>query len=211
MNSGTSTHNFISHQGSANSNHNRYHFTSTRMTKIEKSNNTKRRAGYGATGNFTHSLKKCTSIQPLWKPVWQKIVPWCMCVSSVVSNSNPVDCSPPGSSVPGILQARTPERVAMCFLQGTFLTRGSKSPASPALVGRFFTSELPCLHWHGKFHGQRNLAGYSPWDHRVEHDWAHTHTHTHTHTPEYKQLFDPIIPPPADIHTHICTRILGVP
>ena len=23
-------------------------------------------------------------------------------------------------------------------------------------------------------------VGYSPWGHRVGHDWAHTHTHTHT-------------------------------
>ena len=26
-----------------------------------------------------------------------------------------------------------------------------------------------------KFHGQRILAGYSPWGRRVEHDWACTH------------------------------------
>ena len=36
----------------------------------------------------------------------------------------------------------------------------------------------------GKFHGQRSLAGYSPWGCKeldtTEH--AHTHTHTHTHT-----------------------------
>ena len=33
----------------------------------------------------------------------------------------------------------------------------------------------------GKFHGQRSLAGYSPWSHmelqRVGHDWMHTPTH----------------------------------
>ena len=34
----------------------------------------------------------------------------------------------------------------------------------------------------GEFHGQRSLAGNSPWDLRVGHNWAHTHTHTHTHT-----------------------------
>ena len=29
----------------------------------------------------------------------------------------------------------------------------------------------------GEFHGQRSLVGYSPWGHRVGHDWA-TNTHT---------------------------------
>ena len=38
----------------------------------------------------------------------------------------------------------------------------------------------------GKFHGQRSLAGYSPWG-RKESDMTerlstHTHTHTHTHS-----------------------------
>ena len=36
----------------------------------------------------------------------------------------------------------------------------------------------------GKSHGQRSLAGYSPWGHkRIRHDLVtkqHTHTHTHT-------------------------------
>ena len=35
----------------------------------------------------------------------------------------------------------------------------------------------------GEFHGQRSLAGYSPWGHRAGLGWAtNTHTHTHTHT-----------------------------
>lgn len=59
MDNGNSMHNFISHQGSPNSDQNRYHCTSTRMTKMEKSNNTKCRGGCGATGNFTHGWKKC--------------------------------------------------------------------------------------------------------------------------------------------------------
>ena len=39
----------------------------------------------------------------------------------------------------------------------------------------------------GKFHGQRSLAGYSPWSHKesntAEHAHARAHTHTHAHTP----------------------------
>ena len=36
----------------------------------------------------------------------------------------------------------------------------------------------------GKFHGQRSLAGYSPWGHKESDmtEWLYTHTHTHTHT-----------------------------
>ena len=36
---------------------------------------------------------------------------------------DPMDCSPPGSSVHGILQARILEWVAVSLLQGTFLTQ----------------------------------------------------------------------------------------
>ena len=34
-----------------------------------------------------------------------------------------------------------------------------------------------------KFHGQRNLAGYSPWGHKQSDttEWLSTHTHKHTH------------------------------
>ena len=38
---------------------------------------------------------------------------------------NPVDCSPPGSSVHGILQARILEGVAISFSKGIFPTHGS--------------------------------------------------------------------------------------
>ena len=31
--------------------------------------------------------------------------------------------------------------------------------------------------WPGEFHGQRKLAGYSPWGHRVGRDWANNTSH----------------------------------
>ena len=37
---------------------------------------------------------------------------------------NPIVCSPPGSSLHGILQARTLECVAISFSRGIFLTQG---------------------------------------------------------------------------------------
>ena len=53
----------------------------------------------------------------------------------------PMDCSPPGSSVHGILQARILEWVAISF------SRGSSQPGDRTQVsriaGRRFTSELP--------------------------------------------------------------------
>ena len=54
---------------------------------------------------------------------------------------DPMDCSPPGSSVHEILQARILEWVAIPSL-GDLPIPGTE-PRSPALVGRFFTTEIP--------------------------------------------------------------------
>ena len=63
---------------------------------------------------------------------------------SVVSLCDPMDCSPPGSSVHGILQARILEWVAFPSPK-EFPDSGTEpiSPVSPALVGRFLTTEPP--------------------------------------------------------------------
>ena len=57
------------------------------------------------------------------------------------ASCDPMDCSPPGSSVHGIFQARILEWVATPFSRGS--SRPGLEPESPALAGRFFTSELP--------------------------------------------------------------------
>ena len=63
---------------------------------------------------------------------------------------DPRDGSPPGSPVPGILQARTREWVAISFSNtGQLATRRQWHP-TPVL--------LP-----GKSHGWRSLVGCSPW------------------------------------------------
>ena len=56
--------------------------------------------------------------------------------------SDPMDCSPPGSSVHGVLQGKILEWLAIPFSRG-YPDPGIKptSPASPALAGRFFTIE----------------------------------------------------------------------
>ena len=49
----------------------------------------------------------------------------CVCFQLCPTLCDPMDCSPPGSTVHGISQARILEWVAIFLLQGIFLTRGS--------------------------------------------------------------------------------------
>ena len=63
----------------------------------------------------------------------QSCLPFCDCV----------DCSPPGSSIHGVSQARVLEWVAISFSRGSCPPRDqTASLTSPALAGRFFTDEL---------------------------------------------------------------------
>ena len=63
---------------------------------------------------------------------------------SCVRLCDPMDCSPPGSSVHGILQARILGWVAMTS-PGDLPNPGiePESLRSPALAGRFFTTRKP--------------------------------------------------------------------
>ena len=63
-------------------------------------------------------------------------------VQSYLILCDPMDCSPPGSPVPGILQARVGYHF---FLQGNLPDPGIKTwfPEAPALAGGFFTTEPP--------------------------------------------------------------------
>ena len=63
------------------------------------------------------------------------------CVQLCPTLGDSMDCSPPGSSVREIFQARILEWIAISLLQGIFMTQGSNvSLASPAVAGRFFTT-----------------------------------------------------------------------
>ena len=63
---------------------------------------------------------------------------------------DPMNCSPPDSSVHGILQAKILEFVAISFSRGSS-DPGIKpmSPEYPALAGGFFTTLLPGKHGDG--------------------------------------------------------------
>ena len=68
-----------------------------------------------------------------------------MCVLSlwvVPDSCDPMDCSPPGSSVHEILQARILESVVVSFSKGSFRPRDRThvSLVSPSLAGGFFTT-----------------------------------------------------------------------
>ena len=93
---------------------------------------------------------------------------------------DPVDGSPPGSPVPGILQARTLEWVAIGGFK-SFITilgfPGGASGKEPAITDLGEKSKINNLTLHlrrrqchptpvllpGKCHGWRRLVGSSPW------------------------------------------------
>ena len=68
-----------------------------------------------------------------------------MCAHSCLTLCNPMDCSLPGSSVHGILQARILEWVAVSFSRGYPPDPGiePKSLVSTALAGGFFITAPP--------------------------------------------------------------------
>ena len=62
----------------------------------------------------------------------------CLFLSHVQHFCDPMDCSPPGSSVHGILQARILEWVAIPFSRGSSKPRDRTQVS--CIAGRFFTS-----------------------------------------------------------------------
>ena len=61
----------------------------------------------------------------------------CLVAQSGLTLYDPVDCSPPGSSVRGILQARILELVAMPSSRGSSRPRDQTQVSG--ITGRFFT------------------------------------------------------------------------
>ena len=65
----------------------------------------------------------------------------CLVTKSCLTLCNPMDCSPPGSSVHGISWARILEWVIVSFSRGSSLPRGGTNVSR--LAGRFFTTKTP--------------------------------------------------------------------
>ena len=77
------------------------------------------------------------------KTTFLKIILYlCVCAYLVAQSCptlcDPMDCSPPGSSVHGILQARILEWVAISFSRGSSLPRDQTRVS--CIAGRFFTN-----------------------------------------------------------------------
>jgi len=88
-------------------------------------------------------------------------MPVCSAPQSWPTLGNLLDCSPPGSSVHRIFQARILEWVAFSFSRGTLPDPGIKlaSPVCPALAGRLFTTASP-----GKSHGRdKSYHSFKNW------------------------------------------------
>ena len=65
----------------------------------------------------------------------------CLVTKSCPALCDPMDCSPTGSSVHEISQAKILEWIAISFFRGNLWTRNE--PLTYALVGRFFITETP--------------------------------------------------------------------
>ena len=100
----------------------RYHYTPSRMVKIQNSNNSKYWEGCGAMGTLIHFWQGSKMVQTLWNTVWHSkystelrytliiqlnnYSPWylpvlCLVVQSCPTLYDPMDCSPAGLSVHG--------------------------------------------------------------------------------------------------------------
>ena len=77
---------------------------------------------------------------------------------------DPMDCSPPGSSVHEIIQARILEWVAIFSSRGSFLPRDRNfvSCISSVSTGRFFTAAPPGKPMFGSVRMQKWIQGMVP-------------------------------------------------
>ena len=102
-------------------------------------------AGQGGRGEH-HQHDGSRSHQPrILRPVriLQSCVCVCVCVvaQSCLTPCDPMDCNPLDFSVLVMFQARIPEWIAICYSRRSDPGIEPKFPASPALAGRFSTTE----------------------------------------------------------------------
>ena len=132
----------------------------------------------------------------------------CSVTKSCLTLCNPTDCSPPGTSVHGIFQARILEWVAISYSRGTSQPRDWTCVS--CVAGSFFTTEPPgkprtsCVltcnnmitymyEWHSKYVAQICTVATNENKHQLNTSGSisvcclqasslHTRKHTHEHT-----------------------------
>ena len=91
----------------------------------------------------------------------------CICTKSLQSClifCDPMDCSPPGSSVHGILQARILEWIAIPFSRGSFWPRDWTCVSwGCCTAGRFFITEPPGKPTMDTFYSEISVPRYHWW------------------------------------------------
>ena len=108
-------------------------------------------------------------------------------LQSCLTLCNPIDGSPPGSPIPGILQARILEWVAISFSNAWKWKGKVKSPCSARLLATPWTPAYQAPPSMG-FSRQEYWSGV-PLPSLIfyiipfNYIYIYTHTHTHTHTP----------------------------
>ena len=91
----------------------------------------------------------------------QMVCAVCSVAQSCLTLCDPMDCSPPGSSVHGMLQARILEWVAMPSSRGSSQPRDqTQSLTSPALAGMFSTTSVTWKVSHFCTHFKIRLFGF---------------------------------------------------
>ena len=86
--------------------------------------------------NLWFDISQAISLVSGFNNLWKQCV-LCLVTQSCPTHCDPLDCSPPGSCVHGVLQARILEWVAMPS------SRGSSQPTSPALQADSLSPEPP--------------------------------------------------------------------
>ena len=104
----------------------------------------------GTDSSEAVDIPQLLSCNTSWLGLIISKVPLCVCAKpfqSCPTYWDFMDCSPPGSSVPGILQARILEWVAVPSSRGFSRPRDQTLITyTPALTGKFFTT---CATWEG--------------------------------------------------------------
>ena len=115
---------------------------------------------------------------------------WVLVAQSCLTLYNPMECSPPGSSVHGILQARILEWVANLFSRESFPTQGSNP--GPLHCGQILYHLSPSRDPHSRCCHHTWFLGHYTVERGSEAVWLQAHSTLHS---PVSTSPDPTVPP----------------